>query len=106
MPYALRSVIPTRSAMSRRRTPGSWAMQTRALAWLVRKLQRSMPEDYRQNSRNFVLLFKAREEVALMSDCPRPAVQVIQRGAATSGFDIAVGLFLVLLVGVMLLRLG
>jgi len=29
---------PTVAAMSRRRTPGSWAMQTRTRAWLVRKL--------------------------------------------------------------------
>jgi len=36
---ALRSVMPTRSAMSRSRRPGSWAMQTRTRAWLVRKLQ-------------------------------------------------------------------
>ena len=39
-----------------------------------------------------------------MRDRPKAAVQVIQRGAATSGFDIAVGLFLVLLAAVMLLR--
>src|SRR5829696_2074199 len=29
-------------AMSRRRTPGSWAMHTRARAWLVRKLHSAM----------------------------------------------------------------
>ena len=35
----------------------------------------------------------------------RPAVQVVERGLATSGFDIAVGLFLVLLAAVVLLPL-
>jgi hypothetical protein len=40
---ALRSVIPTVAAMSRKRTPGSWAMQTRTRAWLVRKLQSVIP---------------------------------------------------------------
>jgi hypothetical protein len=40
-----------------------------------------------------------------MIDRPRSTVQVISRNAATSGFDIAVGLFLVLLTAVMLLHL-
>ena len=46
MLYALRSVIPNVVAMSRRRTPGSWAMQTRALAWLVRKLHSAMEAQF------------------------------------------------------------
>jgi hypothetical protein len=39
MPWALRSVMPTLAAMSRSRTPGSWAMLSSTQAWLVRKLQ-------------------------------------------------------------------
>jgi len=35
----LRSVMPTLAAMSRSRTPGSWAMHSSTRAWLVRKLQ-------------------------------------------------------------------
>jgi hypothetical protein len=31
--------VPTLAAMSRSRTPGSWATQIRTRAWLVRKLQ-------------------------------------------------------------------
>jgi hypothetical protein len=40
-----------------------------------------------------------------MSDRPITRVQVVDRGIHTSGFDIAVGLFLVLLAAVMLLHL-
>ena len=42
MLYALRSVMSSVVAMSRRRTPGSWAMHTRTRAWLVRKLHSAM----------------------------------------------------------------
>ena len=38
----LRSVMSNVFAMSRRRTPGSWAMHTRTRAWLVRKLHSAM----------------------------------------------------------------
>src|SRR6266852_4508158 len=31
--------MPTLAAMSRRRTPGSWAMHSSTRAWLVRKVQ-------------------------------------------------------------------
>ncbi len=41
--YALRSVMSSAAAMSRRRTPGSLAMQRRARAWLVKKLQFATP---------------------------------------------------------------
>lgn len=37
-----RSVIPSMEAISRRRTPGSSAMQTRTRAWLLRKLHSAM----------------------------------------------------------------
>jgi hypothetical protein len=40
-----------------------------------------------------------------MSDRPTTHVQVVQRAATTSSFDIAVGLFLVVLAAVMLLHL-
>ena len=51
-----------------------------------------------------MLLFGAREEVGAMSDRPTPlAVRVVSRDAATSGFDIAVGLMLVLLVAALML---
>jgi hypothetical protein len=40
-----------------------------------------------------------------MSDRPRIAVQVVPRTASTSGFEIAVGLFLVFMMAVMLLHL-
>src|SRR5580698_5434469 len=42
MPKALRSVIPSVVAISRSRTPGSSAMQTRTRAWLLRKLHSAM----------------------------------------------------------------
>jgi hypothetical protein len=41
MPQALRSVMSRLAAMSRSRTPGSWAMHIGTRAWLVRKLQLS-----------------------------------------------------------------
>ena len=40
-----------------------------------------------------------------MYDRPTTAVRVIKRGATTSGFDIAVGLFLVFFAALMLLHL-
>jgi hypothetical protein len=36
------SAMPTLAAMSRSRTPGSWAMHSRTRAWLVRELQLSI----------------------------------------------------------------
>jgi hypothetical protein len=38
MPQAVRSVMPRLAAMSRRRTPGSWAMHGSSRAWLVREV--------------------------------------------------------------------
>ena len=39
MPKALRSVMSRLAAMSRRRTPGSWATSSITRAWVVRKVQ-------------------------------------------------------------------
>ena len=43
MAWAERSVMPTLAAMSRSRTPGSRAMHSSTRAWLVRKLQLTIP---------------------------------------------------------------
>ena len=44
MPQAVRSVTPVLAALSRSRTPGSWAMPSSTRAWLVRKLQPATPQ--------------------------------------------------------------
>src|ERR1700733_9751771 len=46
MPNALRSVMSRLAAMSRSRTPGSWAIRSRTRAWTVRKVQLAPPTSY------------------------------------------------------------
>jgi hypothetical protein len=58
---ARRAVMPSVVAMSRRRTPGSWAMHSRARAWAVRKLH--SPHDRQVESniyRNILLVSRNR----------------------------------------------
>ena len=55
-PEALRSLVPWLAAMSRRRASRSWATESSARAWLVRKVQVAINNMLR-NSRNGLLVF-------------------------------------------------
>ena len=67
MRWAARSVIPTRSAMSRIRIPESLARHSRTAAWFVTKVQDPLGEDV-LNSRQKSRMFRNRSEPA--ENCP------------------------------------
>src|SRR5207237_7878450 len=57
------SVTPSALAMSGRRTPGSWAMQSRTRAWLVRKLSPPRRRLSQYSSRKILLVVSCKGKV-------------------------------------------